>query len=158
MDCLATHPQKKTGEEVLGGFGGSLPGGSEIFSESEMRDQGTDKTPQKPGEEVLGGFGGSLPGGSEKLEPDELPNMPLDDFAQAGLVATVWSELLGRDVLFVSDDVPEDAIREMEGTVYRARELRKLQSIELSARHLGTVDAVKRIFGGQIVEDDRVEF
>ena len=85
-------------------------------------------------------------------EPAELPDMPLDDFAEAGLVVTVWSELLGRDVLFVSDDVPEDAIREMEGAVYRARELRKLQSIEPSARHLRTVHAVKEIFGGRIVD------
>lgn len=105
--------------------------------DSETPVQATDKTPKNHPTECFGGLGGSLKGPSQ--DSAELPDMPIRGSAEAGLAVTVRSELLGREVLFVSDDVPEGAIRDMQGVVDRARELRALESDKPLARHLGIV-------------------
>ena len=83
---------------------------------------------------------------------DAFPDMTLDDFATAGLVAEVYSEILGQAVLFVSDNVPDHRIDARGRAVYRASELRKLESLRPSPSHLKSIHAVKDIFGGSVVE------
>ena len=83
---------------------------------------------------------------------DAFADMTLDDFATAGLVVEIYSEILGQDVLFVSDNVADEDI-EAEGRVtYRAAELRKLESMRPSADGLKSIHTVKDIFGGSVVE------
>ena len=81
----------------------------------------------------------------EPRTPDSAEAIPIGGLVEAGLAVTVRSELLGREVLFVSDDVPEEAFRDLQGVVDRARELRALESDKPLARHLRTVHAGKKI-------------
>ncbi|MDY7091578.1 MAG: hypothetical protein SX243_01255 [Acidobacteriota bacterium] len=64
----------------------------------------------------------------------------------------VRSSILGQDVLFVSDNVPEAAIAHRGLTVYRARELRKLAILGPSPRSLKTIHDAKTIFDGVITD------
>ncbi|MEM9553710.1 MAG: hypothetical protein AAGC60_05585 [Acidobacteriota bacterium] len=80
-------------------------------------------------------------------------SMNLCDFAQAGLVVRVWSDLLQSEVLFVSDNVDEERIRTSELPVYRAHELEKLHSFG-SPRGIQAVHHIKKIFGGEVSRID----
>ena len=74
---------------------------------------------------------------------DEVVGMPLRDFARSGLVLVVDSEVVGEQVLFVSDayvPAPGDPI------AYRARELAAL--IGVDARAVRLAHASKRTFPG----------
>jgi hypothetical protein len=73
--------------------------------------------------------------------------MRLDDFACAGLVVTVWSEVLGERVTFASDNARVDP-GELR-PVYRARELRALLGLS-DPGELRRIHAVKRTFRGSI--------
>ena len=78
--------------------------------------------------------------------------MPLDEFATAGLTVRVWSNVLGCEVLFVSDNVPA---AELEGTdlpIYRTDELRKLVLLRPRPRDLRRIHDVKNIFDGVIAD------
>jgi len=86
--------------------------------------------------------------------PDEVTvaAMTLDEFAAAGLTVRVWSNVLGCEVLFVSDDVPD---AELEGTdlpIYRTDELRKLELLRPRPRDLRRIHDVKTIFNGAIAD------
>ena len=94
--------------------------------------------------------GGAAPAG----DSGRVAAMGLDDFAQAGLIVQVRSEVLGTDVLFVSDNVPESKLEGRPEVVYRASELKKLARFPLDPRGLRTVHMVKEIYGGTI-EDIR---
>ncbi|MCP3963419.1 MAG: hypothetical protein GY719_36750 [bacterium] len=78
--------------------------------------------------------------------------MSLDEFADAGLVVQVRSEVLECDVLFVSDDVPESTLEDRPEVIYRASELKKLARLPPEPAHLRDVHMVKEIFGGSISE------
>ena len=81
---------------------------------------------------------------------DGVAAMKLDDFADAGLVVQVWSDVLGAEVLFVSNNVPEAKLKGRPEVVYRAHELKKLARIPPDPAHLRTVHMVKEILGGTI--------
>ncbi len=84
--------------------------------------------------------------------------MKLDDFARAGIIVQVRSEVLGVDVLFVSDNVPESKLKGRPEVVYRAYELKKLARVPPDPQHLRNVHMVKEIFGGTIRDvRDRTE-
>ena len=76
--------------------------------------------------------------------------MKLSDFARAGLIVEVWSEVVGADILFVSDNVHRSKLKGRSEVVYRARELKKLARLPPDPPHLRTVHMVKEIFGGTI--------
>ena len=87
-------------------------------------------------------------------EAGRVAGMKLDDFARAGLIVQVRSEVLDADVLFVSDNVPESKLRDRPEVVYRAHELKKLSRVPPDPSGLRTVHMVKEIYGGTI-EDVR---
>lgn len=72
--------------------------------------------------------------------------MPLSDFALAGLVVEVRSEILGEVVVLASDNALLDPGERR--TVYRARELAEL--VGLGAADLRRLHGVKRVFGGSL--------
>ena len=72
--------------------------------------------------------------------------MPLSEFARARLVASVWSEVLGEEVVLASDNAVLDPGERRP--VYRASEALKL--LGLSPRDLRQVHAVKQTFRGTI--------
>src|SRR5260370_5211039 len=81
----------------------------------------------------LGGVSPILPAepGTPSALVAEVCAMRLDDFARAGLVVTVWIQVLSERVIFASDNARVDP-GELR-TVYPARELRAL----LGLRDLG---------------------
>ena len=83
---------------------------------------------------------------------DELGAMSLDLFAQAGLIVRVRSEVLGCQILFVSDNVPEAALTDADLPVYRAAELRKLALLHPEPHHLRGLHDAKTIFDGTITD------
>lgn len=85
-------------------------------------------------------------------DADTVAAMTLDDFAAAGLIVRVWSKLLGSEVLFVSDDVPDDALAGTDLPVYRTNELRKLAILRPPPRNLHRIHDVKTIFSGAIAD------
>ena len=86
------------------------------------------------------------------LTDEEVAAMTLDTFAKAGLVVEIRSDVLGRNVLFVSDDVHERALADLDLPVYRASELRKLAILPPTPRALRCIHGVKAVFGGAITE------
>ena len=78
--------------------------------------------------------------------------MSLDQFAQAGLIVKVYSEVLGQDVLFVSDNVSDAALANRTLPIYRADELRKLALFNPSPIALRTVHISKTVFQGRIAD------
>jgi hypothetical protein len=76
--------------------------------------------------------------------------MPLNVFAKAGLIVQVWSEYLGCEVLFVSDNVPAAAVDGTGLSVYRAQELKKLARVPPDPKCLRNIQLVKEIIGGTI--------
>ncbi len=84
--------------------------------------------------------------------------LSLDQLAKAGLIVRVHSTVLGGDVLFVSDNVPEAIVQRQELPVYRAHELRKLAVLQPEPRALRRLHEVKRVFKGTIAAvEDRPE-
>lgn len=81
---------------------------------------------------------------------DEIAEMPLEAFAEAGLIVTVWSDVLNREVLFVSDNVPNKAIEGRNLVVYRAADLANLAQARPTPGALRFVHEVKAVFGGTI--------
>lgn len=82
----------------------------------------------------------------------EVAQMPLDQFATAGLKLLVRSVVLGGEVvLFASDNVIVTDEEHRGHVVYFARELREL--IGASPEDLRQIHAVKRTFKGSILAD-----
>jgi hypothetical protein len=92
-------------------------------------------------------------GGVAEASPSLLAGDPcamgLEEFARAGLVVEVWSEVLGEAVVLASDDAWVDPA-ELR-VVYRARELRVLLGL-MGARELRRIHEVKRTFRGTITD------
>ncbi|NJL27148.1 MAG: hypothetical protein HC897_04300 [Thermoanaerobaculia bacterium] len=86
------------------------------------------------------------------LELARIATMSLDEFALAGLKVQIHSRVLGREVLFVSDNVADGDIDSNGLTVYRADELRKLAVLKPKPRSLRTLHEVKSVFSGTIEE------
>ena len=86
----------------------------------------------------------------EEDTAERVAAMKLNDFARAGLIVEVWSEVLGADVVFVSDNVPRSKLEGRPEVVYRAKELKKLVRLPPDPRELRTLQMVKEIFGGTI--------
>jgi TubC N-terminal docking domain len=75
--------------------------------------------------------------------------MGLEEFARAGLVVDVWSEVLGETVVLASDDACVDP-GELRA-VYRARELQVLVGLR-EAWELRRIHEVKKTFRGTITD------
>jgi hypothetical protein len=97
---------------------------------------------------VANAAGGVLPAAPSQLVA-EICAMRLDDFARAGLVVTVWSEVLGERIVLASDNARVDP-GELR-PVYRARELRALLGLSDPAE-LRRIHEVKRTFRGTITD------
>lgn len=91
---------------------------------------------------------------NKALANDLVAAMTIAEFARAGLVVTVRSKALNCRVLFVSDNVPDQAIEAKGLPVYRAAELRKLAQLRPSPGTIGSLHEIKVIFGGTIEVDD----
>lgn len=111
--------------------------------------RGALESPEKPSETPASA---GRAGSARHPKAEDIALMGLEEFAQAGLVVRVRSSILGQDVLFVSDNVPEAAIAHRGLTVYRARELRKLAILGPSPRSLKTIHDAKTIFDGVITD------
>ena len=83
---------------------------------------------------------------------DQVTEMSLDQFAQAGLIVRVFSEVLAQEVLFVSDNVSDAALANRTLPIYRAAELRKLAIFNPSPAALRTVHTSKTVFQGRIAD------
>ncbi len=81
---------------------------------------------------------------------EQIAAMPIDEFATAGLIVTVRSEALDCRVLFVSDNVPDEAIETNGLPVYRVAELRKLAQLRPSPGTIRCLNEIKAVFGGTI--------
>jgi|SRR5580693_656745 hypothetical protein len=79
----------------------------------------------------------------------EVCAMRLDDFAHAGLVAEVWSEILREEIVFASDNALLDPGEERP--VYRSHELWVLFGLT-DPRELRRIHEVKRTFRGTITD------
>lgn len=90
-------------------------------------------------------------------QAEEVALMGLDEFARAGLVVKVSSSIIGADVLFVSDNVPDSKISGDGLTVYRVNELRKLVQLRPNPEELRKLQEIKRIFGGTILDVESEE-
>lgn len=83
---------------------------------------------------------------------ERVADMSFDQLAQAGLIVTVSSEVLGQDVLFVSDNVSEAALANRTLPIYRADELRRLALFNPSPIALRAVHISKTVFQGRIAD------
>ncbi len=84
------------------------------------------------------------------LDTKSIAAMPLDAFTTVGLIVQVHVSAWGRDVLFVSDDVPESEVTSYPQVIFRAHDLKKLARIPLDPQHLRNIQMVTEIFGGTI--------
>ncbi|NJL27405.1 MAG: hypothetical protein HC897_05670 [Thermoanaerobaculia bacterium] len=84
------------------------------------------------------------------VNPQQVAAMTLEEFARAGLKLRVHSQVLGCDVLFISDNVPDDEIDARGLPVYRAHELRKLALLKPRPHSLRCIHEVKTVFGGTV--------
>ena len=89
---------------------------------------------------------------STPAEGSEIATMSLREFALAGIVAQVHSNVLGCEVLFVSDNVPEAALEGTDLPIYRAAELHNLAILRPPPHTLQVVHDVKTIFDGVITD------
>lgn len=98
--------------------------------------------------------------GKTSFHPEEahdlIEDMSLEAFAEAGLILRIWSALLEQEVVFVSDNVPPEALAE-RGVVYRAQELQQLAKADIDQAGLRAVHEIKSVFGGSILGDDLLE-
>ena len=85
----------------------------------------------------------------------EVGDMPLHEFAEAGLVLSVWSDVVETEIIFVSDDVPNSALEGRRGVAYRASELSHLSQLDLDRETLAFVHGIKNIFGGVVTSAGR---
>lgn len=97
------------------------------------------------GEPVADALGGVKSGGT--VLDSEICDMPLPEFAIAGLVLEVTSSVLQETVIFASDNAIVDPGENR--VVYRAAELEKLDG--LTSGDLLQVHAVKKTFRGQVI-------
>ncbi|HEV3073361.1 MAG TPA: hypothetical protein VHB47_02990 [Thermoanaerobaculia bacterium] len=95
--------------------------------------------------DALGGVSESSP----SLLAAEVRALRLEDFALAGLVIEVRSDVLGEGVIFASDDARVDPGERRP--VYRARELRVLLGLT-DPLELRRIHEVKRTFRGTITD------
>ncbi len=84
--------------------------------------------------------------------PEEVAAMTLDEFARAGLIVRVWSNVLGCEVFFVSDNVPAAELKGIDLQIYRTADLRKLEHLRQRPRDLRKIHDVKNIFDGAITD------
>ena len=85
-----------------------------------------------------------------KPSAQEVAAMGIERFARAGLIIQVTSEVLGCDVLFASDDVPQRALQHQGLVVYHAEELRRIRQLPASPSEVMIIHALKRVFGGKV--------
>jgi TubC N-terminal docking domain len=104
--------------------------------------------PARPAVAVADVLGGVVEASPSLLAGDACA-MGLEDFARAGLVVEVWSEVLGEAVVLASDDACVDP-GELRA-VYRARELRVLLGLT-GACELRRIHDVKKTFRGTITD------
>ena len=135
-------------------------------ADPEMAKQRTCKTCKSPFEGFAGGQGGhsgEFTTGSEldsapsvrssvDLDHAQVESMDLATFAEAGLIVFVRSGVLDREVIFVSDDVPDAALAGNSRPAFRASELRKLAILRPAPSTLQVIHEVKAIFNGVIVD------
>ena len=90
-----------------------------------------------------------------RLEREAVAALSLEELSRAGLIIRVYSTVLGREVLFVSDNVPDEIVEQQALPVYRADELRKLAILRPEPHSLRRLHEVKEVFRGTIeaVED-----
>ena len=88
----------------------------------------------------------------DKPEEFELvAGMMLYNFAQAGLIVTVLSKVLGSHVLFVSDNVRSDRLEGRREQVYRAAELKSIMAAGgATPRQLKLMHYTRDVFKGTV--------
>jgi hypothetical protein len=64
--------------------------------------------------------------GVEQWNDEQIAGLRHPDFSQAGLIIHVRSALLGREVLFVSDNVSGEKLDRLAHEIYRPADLKKL--------------------------------
>jgi hypothetical protein len=87
-----------------------------------------------------------------KESNDALRQMTLRDFATAKRIVPIFSEVLGEQVYFVSDNAEVAAGLYRGCVVYRASELIALHGC--SPDTIRNAHAVKKVFGGSVVESE----
>ena len=90
-----------------------------------------------------------------RLEREAVAALSLEELSRAGLIIRVYSTVLGREVLFVSDNVPDEIVERQALPVYRTDELRKLAILRPAPHSLRRLHEVKEVFRGTIeaIED-----
>ena len=126
----------KTRKSPSAGFAGSLEAPSEL--------------PAASGEEA---DEVARSGQNSERPRDQIESMSIEAFAQAGLILRVRLNGTGREVLFVSDNVPDAALSHRRLPTFRARELANLATLRPEPRNLRSIDEVKRLFSGDIQDD-----
>lgn len=87
---------------------------------------------------------------SPALPLAHIAQMPLDEFAHAGLIVEIWSDVLGSKVLLVSDNVKDAEIDAAGLPTYRASEMQKLAVLRPEPWTLRQIHEVKTLFNGSI--------
>lgn len=95
---------------------------------------------------------GPTESGRQKSGGARIQGMTLAEFATAGLVVEVNSEVLAGRIFFVSDNVPDSRLAGVRRPVYRAHELRRLAVLRPEPRTLRSLHEVKTIFDGVITD------
>ncbi len=125
-----------------------------------MATQATDKTDKSPCVSFVssrsGGINEIFAGRAPVPSPGQVAEMGLAEFADAGLVVQVHAGVLDCELLFVSDDVPPEAVPDLGIAVYRASELKKILPWRPDAADLGTVHVVKDVFRTYGAEIDEI--
>lgn len=87
----------------------------------------------------------------EKMNIRDIANMPLETFTKANMTVKVASEVLGEDILFVSNDEIAKGLKDEGLVVYTAQELKAIVKLNPDPEALKRIHEVKQVFKGSEV-------
>lgn len=81
-----------------------------------------------------------------------LQNMPLETFIKTDLVVRVASNVLGEDILFVSDSEIAEGLKAEGFVIYTADELKAIVKLNPDPETLKVIHEVKNVFLGSVMQ------
>jgi hypothetical protein len=87
------------------------------------------------------------------INDKQIETMSLDAFSKSNLAVKIWSDLLGEEVYFCSDEKMVDKIKGEGLVCYLPHELKYLVAVKPTKDVVRKVHEIKALFGGSEISD-----